>query len=96
MTKQIKVTPEQLERRANECKKYATEVEQIRKKLESLAKNLKGEWTGEASEKFLEQFEKVVLPNFKKATELLDAEKGGASNELKKSAEAFRNADRKR
>ena len=70
MSGQIRMTPEQMRQRAGEFRAEGDNTEQVIGKMQGLIDRLRGEWEGQAAQKFDEQFQQLK-PAFQKMRELI-------------------------
>lgn len=89
MANQIRMTPEKMRTRANEYTNQANNLQQIINKMDSLLKELQGEWEGDASTAYAQRFAEL-RPGFVKAKELVDE----ISAALKSTAQIVEETDR--
>ena len=66
---QIRITPEQMVSKSKEYQNEAEIIGQVISKMDSLIDQLQGEWEGEASTKFADQYHELK-PSFQKMQEL--------------------------
>lgn len=71
MASQIRMTPEKMRSRAGEYTTQANNLQSIITKMDTLLKNLQGEWEGSASEAYAARFAEL-RPGFVKANDLID------------------------
>lgn len=71
MASQIRMTPEKMRSRAGEYTTQANNLQSIITKMDTLLKNLQGEWEGSASEAYAARFAEL-RPGFVKAKDLID------------------------
>lgn len=70
MAGQIRITPEAMHGRATEFRGAQEDFEQTVGKMERLIDTLRGEWEGQASERFASQFESLK-PSFTQMSQLI-------------------------
>jgi len=70
MAGQIRITPEQMNARANQYRGQADAVNAVIAKMDSLLHMLQGEWEGAASQAYFARFMEL-RPGFVKAEELI-------------------------
>lgn len=90
MASEIKLTPEQMRRKA---KKYADESKALAtsiKNMDTLIKALEAEWKGDASKAYVSRYN-TLKPAFKNCKELMDE----LSANLNQSAQIMEETDRK-
>jgi WXG100 family type VII secretion target len=89
MAGQIRMTPEQMRTRAKAFRGEGQKVEDTIKKMQSLINTLKGEWEGQASKEFEQQFN-TLKPSFTKMRELVE----DISKQLESTAQAVEQMDK--
>ena len=70
MSNQIRITPDQMKRRAGEYRTEADAVNGVITRMDNLLKHLQDEWEGESSRAYGERFMEL-RPGFVKAEELI-------------------------
>lgn len=70
-SKQIRMTPDSMRKRANEYRTESENVENVITRLDSLLNQLLTEWEGSSSEAYNDKFQELK-PSFVKAKELID------------------------
>lgn len=70
MAGQIRITPEQMNERANQYRAQADEFNMVITRMDSLLQSLQGEWEGAASEAYAARFMEL-RPSFVKTEELI-------------------------
>ena len=70
MAGQIRITPEQMNERANQYRNEADAFNGVIAKMDSLLQSLQGEWEGAASDAYAARFLEL-RPSFVKAEELI-------------------------
>lgn len=88
MASQIRMTPEKMRSRASEYTTQANNLQSVINKMDSLLKELQGEWEGSASEAYAARFAEL-RPGFVKAKDLVDE----ISEALKKTAQIVEETD---
>lgn len=71
MADEIRMSPEQMQKRANEYKKEAGNIGETIKRLDNLLKALEGEWKGDSSKAFSAKYAEL-RPIFVKGQALSD------------------------
>jgi WXG100 family type VII secretion target len=88
MAGQIRMTPETMRSRASEVQQQGNDFDDVIKKMDSTIKTLEGEWEGEASRRFGEQFS-ALKPSFQNMRQLVE----DISRQLTQTAAAVENLD---
>ena len=86
---QIRMTPDTMRQRASEYTNEAQNIQNVIQKLDSLLKQLQGEWEGDASRAYAEKFSQL-RPGFVKTKDLVDE----ISAALKKTAQIVEETDK--
>jgi len=89
MGNQIRMSPETMRTRATSFSKEGDAIQTTITNMEGLIKNLKGEWEGQASTKFEQQFNSLK-PSFTDMRNLVE----DISKQLKATAQAMDDLDR--
>ena len=71
MSKQIRITPEQMRGRAGEVRTQGNAFEEVINRMSNIINELQSEWEGQASAAFLEQFNRLK-PAFNDMRRLVD------------------------
>ena len=88
MSRQIRISPDQLRGCANQCKGYGGECESLITNTQRLIDSLRDQWEGQASEKYAQQFAEL-RPSFDRMRRLYDE----LSEQLNGTAQAMETMD---
>ena len=88
MAIEIRISPEVMRQRSAEAQRQSDGMLELRKKMDNLLTELRGEWTGDAMDGYAYRFENIK-PVLKNANELLTE----IANNLNKTAEIMEQTD---